>query len=207
MCSRDVPTQEDPIGVAGGLNLYGYAGGDPVNFSDPLGLCPGIPNTNQLDPTDCPPGYFTVLFTAAGGAGGGLAGAISAGVACSPSGPAALVCAAGGAAGGAKAGAAAGALLGSGLDAGLAFAKMLDRLGGGELDIPGNPFTGANAQGDAFKHLAKYHGVSETQASDRLHKIKKAAGLGGADDVIFGRTGDVYNASTGEHIGNLATKY
>lgn len=24
----------------GGLNLYGYAGGDPVNYSDPLRLCP-----------------------------------------------------------------------------------------------------------------------------------------------------------------------
>jgi len=24
-------TQEDPIGLAGGRNLYGYAGGDPVN--------------------------------------------------------------------------------------------------------------------------------------------------------------------------------
>jgi RHS repeat-associated protein len=33
-------TQEDPIGLAGGMNLYGFAGGDPVNFSDPLGLCP-----------------------------------------------------------------------------------------------------------------------------------------------------------------------
>jgi RHS repeat-associated protein len=32
-------TQEDPIGLAGGLNLYGYAGGDPVNFHDPFGLC------------------------------------------------------------------------------------------------------------------------------------------------------------------------
>ncbi|MBL8998758.1 MAG: RHS repeat-associated core domain-containing protein [Gemmatimonadetes bacterium] len=33
-------TQMDPIGLAGGLNLYGFAGGDPVNFSDPFGLCP-----------------------------------------------------------------------------------------------------------------------------------------------------------------------
>jgi uncharacterized protein RhaS with RHS repeats len=28
----------DPIGIAGGLNVYGYAAGDPVNFNDPFGL-------------------------------------------------------------------------------------------------------------------------------------------------------------------------
>jgi RHS repeat-associated protein len=31
-------TQEDPIGLAGGLNAYGFADGDPVGYSDPYGL-------------------------------------------------------------------------------------------------------------------------------------------------------------------------
>lgn len=35
--------QQDPIGLAGGPNSYGFAGGDPVNYSDPFGLCPNGP--------------------------------------------------------------------------------------------------------------------------------------------------------------------
>jgi len=38
---RDPFTQEDPIGLAGGLNAYGFANGDPVDYADPFGLCAG----------------------------------------------------------------------------------------------------------------------------------------------------------------------
>ena len=31
-------TQEDPIGIAGGMNQYGFAAGDPVSYTDPFGL-------------------------------------------------------------------------------------------------------------------------------------------------------------------------
>ncbi len=45
-------TQEDPIGLAGGMNAYGFATGDPVNGSDPFGLCPG--GASKSDNGQCP---------------------------------------------------------------------------------------------------------------------------------------------------------
>ena len=69
--------------------------------------------------------------------------------------------------------------------------------------IPGNPFRGKDAAEQAYKHLEKYHGVKPTVASERLHQIKQRVGMGAADDVIIGRTGDIYNAKTNEWIGTL----
>jgi hypothetical protein len=45
-------TQEDPIGLTGGLNLYGFAGGDPINFWDPFELCKDE-NGNDLPEGEC----------------------------------------------------------------------------------------------------------------------------------------------------------
>lgn len=51
-------TQPDPIGLDGGLNLFGYAGGDPINRADPMGTCAraagGDGKTLSWD--DCPEG-------------------------------------------------------------------------------------------------------------------------------------------------------
>jgi hypothetical protein len=73
----------------------------------------------------------------------------------------------------------------------------------GVQDVPGRPFRGKTAAEDAYKHLEEHHGIDPHTASNRLHKIKEQGGLGAADDVVIGRTGDVYDARTGEHIGSL----
>jgi RHS repeat-associated protein len=44
--------QTDPIGIAGGINLYGYAGANPVNAVDPLGTSDrGLPPGSQCTGT------------------------------------------------------------------------------------------------------------------------------------------------------------
>ncbi|MBK7717160.1 MAG: hypothetical protein IPI38_17410 [Gemmatimonadetes bacterium] len=50
MCHGIFLTQ-DPIGLAGGVNLYAYAGDNPIASDDPFGLC---------DPPDSPICKFIV---------------------------------------------------------------------------------------------------------------------------------------------------
>lgn len=69
--------------------------------------------------------------------------------------------------------------------------------------IPGRPFRGPKAPQRVYKHLARYHGLNPKVASNRLHKLKAQGRLAPNDDVVIGRTGDVYNAYTGERLGTL----
>jgi len=51
-------------------------------------------------------------------------------------------------------------------------------------------------------YAAEVLGIRYETLRVRLHKLKKAAGLGGADNVRIESTGDVINAN-GEYIGNI----
>jgi len=56
---------------------------------------------------------------------------------------------------------------------------------------------------EVFKRLEKYHGIDSNTASKRLHDIKRSTGRGGADNVVFDLTGNVYDPNTGELLGTL----
>jgi hypothetical protein len=70
--------------------------------------------------------------------------------------------------------------------------------------FPGEPFGGENADERCYAHLERFHGIDRYIASVRLHRIKQRAGVGPAENVVFGRTGDIDSEATGEHLGMLS---
>lgn len=83
---------------------------------------------------------------------------------------------------------------------------LADERGGSLPPVPGKPWSGPNAPYRAYHHLKDYHGLDPHVAKNRLHKLKDAGGLAPNDDVVIGKTGDVYDARTGEHLGSLTDR-
>jgi RHS repeat-associated protein len=61
---------EDPIGFAGGINLYGYLANDPLRYTDPFGMDKKAQPAADQPQAQAPPWYKNSCVTGALGKGG-----------------------------------------------------------------------------------------------------------------------------------------
>jgi uncharacterized protein RhaS with RHS repeats len=56
---------------------------------------------------------------------------------------------------------------------------------------------------DLADHLRRNHGIDPHTLGERLHETKRRFGLGGADNVVFDMTGNMWDPRTREYLGSL----
>jgi hypothetical protein len=80
-----------------------------------------------------------------------------------------------------------------------------DSGGASRNDVPKQPDNAQTITDNktVFNQLKKHHGIDPKIASERLHEIKRISGRGPADNVIFDKTGNVYDPVTKEWLGSL----
>jgi RHS repeat-associated protein len=168
-------TQEDPIGLAGGLNLYGFANGDPVNFSDPFGLCPPCAGFDAVSYSyQHFAGVFDRFITKAKALGGALVDLTPVG----------------------DANRAAEAFSQGEIGKGIGFTAMA-----AAAFVPGE--RAILSGGKVTWAAAKALGLGRRDLGNRIEAIKKAAELGGTDNVIISSFGNVFRKATGEYLDNV----
>lgn len=71
--------------------------------------------------------------------------------------------------------------------------------------MPDFPFRTIRNFDAIARRLSQFHGISRELASRRLHALKAFHGLSGDENVIFDRTGNVYQDVSGrlEPVGSL----
>ncbi len=161
----------DPIGVAGGMNLYRYADDDPASLSDPSGNDPA----GMAIGAGIGGSVFGWIGGTLGAAGGGIIGI--------PTGPGEVATIPAGAIGGFAGGASFGALVGGSIG-----------------DLIGDWILEARSEQAQIRRWAQLTGATREQVGNSIEAVKQALGLGSkqnVDDVL--PNGDI--VKDGEVVG------
>jgi RHS repeat-associated protein len=174
-------TQEDPIGLAGGLNAYGFAAGDPVSYSDPYGLCPIIRNGVRIP--------CSLIGAEIGMGAGMIGGAVVGGGGCSIVAPGVgtLACGVGGAVQGGAIGGTVGATLGAGLDLAGEYADDVDGIVASGIAAIGNFLFAKSEDRQIRNALRQALGRNPTdeeriEAGRLIHDMKDSGEYGDANE-------------------------